>query len=442
MKVKYSIIPFIPVAIAMVGLKIMSLFGLDSNGLFLGMNKTGITYLVISLALGLFVVCVLINLFDRKTAPVYNVKKNYAAAIFSVLSGVAVAGSSFVNLINTPSNNTDSYLMSLIVAVFSIPAAIALVLMCKVHFTGKSTVSGISSLYIFPALWGCSALVSEFLKATKVSISASDMTPLFCYIFITLYFFSHAMIVSRIKGRNPVKACFIYGLPCVAISLAYGVYVILTSTIENSGIQSLLTGAQFIMLALYAASFIIEMFFGTLTKDEVEIIDSLPEEEDTYENSYISSGGYDELLVSGNNDSKNERHSNDKFKPDLSGLDDFIMGYNDDEKNDIIFAQNKTDADKGTQQADNIADNSAPEVLESAEESVHKSVAEFDALKTDFEVDVAQEPEQKKPETLQFKTEPTFEQKSDLSVDDVISNERISQIDKLLEELENKKNNG
>lgn len=106
------------------------------------------------------------------------------------------------------------------------------------------------------------------------------------------------MVVSRVKGKNPVKACFIYGLPAATVSLAYGVGAVLTSSVENTGVSALVNGIMFIILAAYIVSFTVEMFTDCLTKAEVEIIDSLPEDEDTYENSYISSGGYDELVVS------------------------------------------------------------------------------------------------------------------------------------------------
>ena len=100
MKTKYSVIPFIPAVIAAIGLKIMSMFAVDGNGLLFGMNKSGINYFIIEIILGLFAVCVLINLFDRKTAPVYPVKKNFVSGAFAVISGIAIVGSSFLALIN------------------------------------------------------------------------------------------------------------------------------------------------------------------------------------------------------------------------------------------------------------------------------------------------------------------------------------------------------
>ena len=96
MKVKFSVIPFIPVAIVMTVFKLMSIFGLDESGMFLGMNKMDINYAVIGFGLGLFLLCVLINIFDRKTAPVYPVKKNILAGILSILTGGAIMGGSIV----------------------------------------------------------------------------------------------------------------------------------------------------------------------------------------------------------------------------------------------------------------------------------------------------------------------------------------------------------
>lgn len=437
MKTKYSVIPFIPAVIAAIGLKIMSMFAVDGNGLLFGMNKSGINYFIIEIILGLFAVCVLINLFDRKTAPVYPVKKNFVSGVFAVISGIAIVGSSFLALINATPDNTDNYLLSIIAALFSIPAAIAMIMIGKVHFSGKSIVSNASMFFVFPALWGCSELVTEFLAATKVSISASDMTPLFCYIFITLYLFSSSMVVSRVKGRNPVKACFIYGMPAAAVSLSYGVGAVLTSSVENTGISALVNGVMFIVLGIYIVSFSVEMFAGCLTKAEVEIIESLPEDEDTYENSYISSGGYDELVAS---DKKEDDvpASNDSYEAVAQGLSDFVMGY-DEEKYDDATIKNENindglvlgyDNENQTQLAEEIA-------TKPLKEETAKPVAEAPA-----EPEIPEEPEYaKRLDVSEEKTEPVKEETPvKAPVEDTeVSDDRMSEIDKLLKELEDKK---
>lgn len=439
MKTKYSIIPFIPAVIAAVGLKIMSMFAVDGNGLLFGMNKSGINYFIIGITLGLFAVCVLINLFDRRTAPVYPVKKNYVSGVLAVVSGIAIVGSSFLTLINTTPGNTDNYFLSIIVALFSIPAAVAMIMISKVHFSGKSTVSNASMFFVFPALWGCSELVSEFLAATKVSISASDMTPLFCYIFITLYLFSSSMVVSRVKGRNPVKACFIYGMPAAAVSLAYGVGAVLTSSVENTGISALVNGLMFIIIGVYIVSFSVEMFAGCLTKAEVEIIDSLPEEEDTYENSYISSGGYDELVVSEDKSEEETPVSEENYDAVSQGLSDFVMGYDNENYDDSTVKDSGMNdglvlgygEESHTTLAEEIAFESEPDPEpEKVEENVEPTSEVHDELKIAKRLNISEE----KPEPVKAKA-PVETSAEDSGV----SNDRMSEIERLLKELEDKK---
>ena len=455
MKTKYSVIPFIPAVIAAVGLKIMSMFAVDGNGLLFGMNKSGVNYFIIEIILGLFAVCVLINLFDRKTAPVYPVKKNFVSGAFAVISGIAIVGSSFLALINATPDNTDNYLLSIIAALFSIPAAIAMIMIGKVHFSGKSIVSNVSMFFVFPALWGCSELVTEFLAATKVSISASDMTPLFCYVFITLYLFSSSMIVSRVKGKNPVKACFIYGMPAAAVSLSYGVGAVLTSSVENTGISALVNGVMFIVLGIYIVSFSVEMFAGCLTKAEVEIIDSLPEDEDTYENSYISSGGYDELVVS---DKKEDDvpTSDDSYATVAQGLSDFVMGYDEEKYDDATIKNENININDGlvlgygdenqTQFAKEIAteplkEETAKPVVEAPTKPVAEAHAE-PVVEAPAEPEIPEEPvHAKRLDVSEEKTEPV-KAKAPVKApveDTDVSDDRMSEIDRLLKELEDKK---
>ena len=125
MKIKYSVIPFIPAFLAMLFLKVMSVVGVDGNGQFWGMNSMNISYTVIGIALGLFLVCALFNLLDRKTAPAYPVKVNPIAGFFAVLSGCGIIAAAVSGVIVALSDkaNTDNLLMALICASISSVAA-------------------------------------------------------------------------------------------------------------------------------------------------------------------------------------------------------------------------------------------------------------------------------------------------------------------------------
>ena len=348
MKVKFSVIPFIPAVIAMLVLRVMSVVGVDGNGKFLGMDRMALSYIVIGIALALFVVCIIINIFDRKTAPVYPVKKNFAAGALAILSGIAVIASSCVSLLEI-TTNSEYFMMGVISTIFSIPAGFALLIMSKVHFTGKSTVSGASILYVFPALWGCTELVFEFLNATKVSISATDLTSLFCFIFLTLYYFSHSMVVSRIKGRNPVKACFIYGLPAAALTISHGVYMIVTTLHEGISYLPIVNAVSFIVLGCYALSFIIEMTVNSFTKDQLEVVESLPEGEklEEEEEKYVDTKDYDDLVFSNSASSTDPNvDPSDDYYSSAKGLDDFIMGFDAEDGADKKDSEDKKPKEK------------------------------------------------------------------------------------------------
>ncbi len=486
MKVKFSVIPFIPAVIAMLVLRVMSVVGVDGNGKFLGMDRMALSYIVIGIALALFVVCIIINIFDRKTAPVYPVKKNFAAGALAILSGIAVIASSCVSLLEI-TTNSEYFMMGVISTIFSIPAGFALLIMSRVHFTGKSTVSGASILYVFPALWGCTELVFEFLNATKVSISATDLTSLFCFIFLTLYYFSHSMVVSRIKGRNPVKACFIYGLPAAALTISHGVYMIVTTLHEGISYLPIVNAVSFIVLGCYALSFIIEMTMNSFTKDQLEVVESLPEGEklEEEEEKYVDTKGYDDLVFSNSASSTDPNvDPSDDYYSSAKGLDDFIMGFdaeNGTDKKDSADKKpwekvkkpknkkaKKTEVEPAPAQEDPVEAETEEPVVEAEpefEKPVAKPVVEEPAKEPAFEAPVVEKPVRKsdtKTDTTSLKLEEELKRLSEKDYskkesepvevkapqpriktsdeEDIEARQsaRLSEIDKLLQELDSK----
>ncbi|MDO4831496.1 MAG: hypothetical protein Q4A46_08485 [Clostridia bacterium] len=429
MKVKHSIIPFIPIAAAMVIFKLMGIFGVDGNGLFLGMNKMTLSYAVIGMGVGLFVICILINIFDRKTASVYPLHKNPVAGALSVLSGVAIIASAVTGFL-TATANSEYYYMTIACLVFAIPAGIAFILMSKVHFAGKSAVSGASALFIFPSLWGCSELVYEFLMVTKMSVSSTDLTALFCYIFITLFLFSDSMVLSRIKGRNPVKASFIYGLPAAALGLSYGLYMIFTTFVEGMDISKVLIGTQLVVISLYALSFIVEMTVKSFTKDEIEIIDGLPNDkaDEDSDDDYVDTKDYDDLVFAKkiDDDAPASEPSPDYYE-NTNDFEDFIIGYNSEGE---LESANQIQPEKEVQQQDNEDDDATDFELKAEQSNKPQDVEKLiDSRLQDNRKEDA-EP------TVTSRTEPSQSHNSEAEKE---PEEELSEIDKILKELDSKK---
>lgn len=415
MKVKFSWIPFIPIALGMAVFKTLGVFLADDNGDFFGMNFIETSYAVIGAGLVLFVLCIFLNIIDRKTAPVYSASKNIPAAVFSVISAATVIAFSILSVFNSV-DNQEYFLMHLICAGFALFASIALVFMARVHFTGIAPVSNVSSLYIFPSLWACSELVAAFLEATKVSVSATDMTSLFCFIFLSLYLFSHAMVVSKIKGRNPVKGAFIYGLPAAALSLTAGVYYITTGITDGMSGTAIIKGAMFISLAFYTISFVAELTRGIMTKDEVEIIDEIPQEGASQEAEYVKTEDYNELAFSNNYDKTSDYSS----KP-TKDINDFIMGYDKEEGAPVEYVTEE-EKERGEEITGGFFFGTTGEKPEQTTQQ--PSLPEIE-LRKDEDIEIQIERKVARP----VATSATKEKASD----------RMSEIDKLIAELEGKK---
>lgn len=297
MKVKYSWIPFIPVAVIMLLLKTFALLFSNEYGNFLGLNFVKISYIGIILALFIFLVCAILNIIDKKTAPVYAADRNLPAAIFSLVSGAFVLASSTIVAIEN-ANGSEYFMIYVVDIVLALMTAIAFVFLGKVHFTGNSMVSLATYLYIFIPFWACSELITCFFESTKVSVASTDMTELFCYIFITLYLFVHAMVISRIQVKNPVKASTLYGFTAAALSSMQGIYLLVSAFKGGYNGVYMLKGLMFVFLAAYIIAFLTELTRNLLNKNEIEMIEELPEYEST---NGVITDGYDDYVFENNN---------------------------------------------------------------------------------------------------------------------------------------------
>ena len=280
---KLSFITFIPFTLLAVAARVASLFFLDENGLFMGLNALTLSYVSIACALFILLFAVIFCLVDKKTASVYVIKRNIPAALFGILLAVALAcdgaNRAFVAL-----RSATFSALEITEIILTILCAVVFVVLGLNHFVGNGGVKGISVFYLVPALWSAFRLVVCFLDFTTVSVMVSDVSILACYIFSTLFLFNYAMIIALMKGKSPVRSAFIYGMPAVTMLLSYSVYEICGLFRYGTASFTLFDSLpvfELALLALYIISFIIEMSIFVKKKDEIELLDE--EKEEAYE---------------------------------------------------------------------------------------------------------------------------------------------------------------
>lgn len=280
---KLSFITFIPFTLLAVAARVASLFFLDENGLFMGLNAFTLSYVSIACALFVLLFAVIFCLVDKKTASVYEIKRNIPASIFGILLAVLLACDGANRAFVAIRSATFSFLEITEISL-TVLCAVVFVVLGLNHFVGNGGVKGISVFYLVPALWSAFRLVVCFLDFTTVSVMVSDVSILACYIFSTLFLFNYAMIIALMKGKSPVRSALIYGMPAVTMLMSYSVYEI--SKTFRYGVSSFtlfdsLPVFELALLAFYILSFIIEMSIFVKKKEEIEFLEE--ENEEVYE---------------------------------------------------------------------------------------------------------------------------------------------------------------
>ncbi|MBQ8538936.1 MAG: hypothetical protein IJ433_04730 [Ruminococcus sp.] len=272
---KLSWITFVPFTLAAIGIKIIQLFFLEPGGTFFGFNSLMLSYLAIACAVLTMLFAVIFCAFDKKTAQVYVINKNFVAGTAGLLLAVSMACEG-ANRAFYAFRSMGVEFFEITDILLTIVSAIVFVVLGLNHFVGNGGVKGLSVFYLVPAIWSAFRLVNCFLAFTTVSIAVTDVTILACYIFTTMFLFNYATIVALMKGKSPVRAAYIYGLPAVTMLLSYSIYALVGSYYYRNSAFNLfsdLPSIELFLLAIYILSFVVEMSANVKRKDEIELIE-------------------------------------------------------------------------------------------------------------------------------------------------------------------------
>ncbi|MBQ8057240.1 MAG: hypothetical protein IJ275_02765 [Ruminococcus sp.] len=272
---KLSWIAFVPFTLAALAIKVIQLFFLGPDGTFYGFNSLMLSYLAIACAVIVMLFAVIFCLIDKKTAQVYMINRNPVAGITGLLLAVSMACEG-ANRAFYAFRSMGAGFFEIADIVLTIICAIVFVVLGLNHFVGNGGVKGLAVFYLVPALWSAFRLVKCFLAFTTVSIAVTDVTILACYIFTTMFLFNYAMIVALMKGKSPVRAAFIYGLPAVTVLLSHSIYEMVYTywyAGVNFNLFNHLDSIELLLLAVYILAFVIEMSAKVRRNDEIEIIE-------------------------------------------------------------------------------------------------------------------------------------------------------------------------
>ncbi len=255
----------------------------NSAGTFLGFTQNSAAQLVMYAVLGLVVLFFIISLFDRKTSPVHLLKKNIFCGIAAILSAFLFAADAALGV--TEMTKAASFeAMDIIICLFTLLMAVALLFVGLNHFTATNTPKNISILYLSLPLWCAVHLIARFLEHTAMPVAPADTLDLVLFVTMALFSIYAMMIHALIPSKNAVKSAVSMGLPTVVISFAFCISQVSQLVIAGkTSFIDLLPAVSYGVLGLYVLGFTAELSFTAKSKEEQIILFDEEDKENVFE---------------------------------------------------------------------------------------------------------------------------------------------------------------
>lgn len=281
MKFKLSWIPFIPIAILSVILRLYQKLFID-QGIDTGFISTGTAWVIYTcMVVVLFVLLLIFCGVDRKTSPYCKPRRNVPAGFFAIISAALFIFNSGAALGKITTLNFGTIIDS----VFGLLGGIAIILMGLSSISGRNIAKKMGLFSIAAPLWCCVKLIVTFVAYSRQSVNAFDMTNLFFMSFMIMALFNLSLIYQESVCKNPVKGTILYGMPAFVVTIVYavanavdqittkGAYVV----VDGNGIGSLneytLNNVEiigFVCMAFYLLFMMIELTANAAEKEPTE----------------------------------------------------------------------------------------------------------------------------------------------------------------------------
>lgn len=138
----------------------------------------------------------------------------------------------------------------------------AVLLMTAYDFaTGLRTVASRPLLALIPSVWGCFFLVVLFITYSAVVNLVEDVYHTFTVVFLLLFLFAQAKLLTGIESVKTGKTIYMVGLPAALFALVTGIPSCIQyfSTGETAGFISIGLHMANIVLALYIIAFLLAL---------------------------------------------------------------------------------------------------------------------------------------------------------------------------------------
>ena len=255
LKIKYAWIVFAVALLITLPTRIYQVLFLveQDTGFYTDGNKTT-TIISISLAVGILLMMG-ISVADKQKRS-YNPIQSLPTAVIGALTGVSIIFQYMISLFG--GEQQQNQLPNIILAIVGLFAGAILILTAYNFATGQNIFVKFPLLALIPSLWGCVCLITLFITYVSVVNISENIYDTFTVIFLLLFLFSQAKMLSGIEIEKSVKRVYMFGIPAVLMALVTGIpgTVVLLSGLSRTSSFPVGLHIVNILFALYIISFL------------------------------------------------------------------------------------------------------------------------------------------------------------------------------------------
>lgn len=202
--------------------------------------------------------------------------KDVPAAVLGAVAGVFVLIQSVIGL--GTGFLAEGQIFYKIFSFLGILAGIVLMATAYDFATGFRTIASRPLLALIPSIWGCFYLVVLFISYSAVVNLVEDVYHTFTVVFLLLFLFTQAKLLTGIENAKSGKMIYMVGLPAAMFSLVTGVPSCIQyfRVGETAGVVSIGMHMMGIVLAFYILAFLFA-FQRPLALKEAAIADAKSE---------------------------------------------------------------------------------------------------------------------------------------------------------------------
>nr|WP_319487406.1 hypothetical protein [uncultured Caproiciproducens sp.] len=225
-------------------------------------------FVSVGLAVGVLLL-IIMCFMDKSTKVRYSPIRSVPAAVIGALAGLGIILQYAVGIFTF--DESQNLIPSIILSLIGICAGAIIILTAYNFAAGNNTFEERPLLALIPSVWGCASLVSLFITYVAVVNISENIYDTFTVIFLLLFLFAQAKMLSRIDDGKSGKMIYVFGLPAALLSLVTGIpgtVMVLGNISRTSSFPAGLYPVN-VLLSLYVLVFLIN--YSHLKTDEPEL---------------------------------------------------------------------------------------------------------------------------------------------------------------------------